>query len=563
MHVMLMFNLMCRLLENLNTPSPMSPTKSTFKNPLGLLCKNICNDVSTMSVDKDDSIDDHFKSKFWEARWTVCEDFLSSEDAKTDLSDEMNRKLRAKLQQKLRGITVSAEKAQRQPLQFEGSVVVEHGTVVAIYGAPNGSDDWVGFILCKHRVREFRRENFQNVLPLPLQCDDKVSFLVQKTNQRTVLPGSVRVTEYCNKIGPRAREIAESFIQQLQARCDLILYNKQASALFAKLLFENDALQSSRFIEGVLMAAVAFIVIRFPVGSEGERETNDLFACYELNNSSYINLVEQKRFLSFFKGSAYPNHLIKFCKEKIHNEQLDVDSVVDILYKAIFMLFALVKEFSEEAQCSDLTANIACLISKEVAPFTEEYEVGMRLMHLLLLVASAPPCKTSWRSIPALLTVEEFHKRVHEEMPPVAEVKATYRDVEEYFDTYYKLLREDAYRSLFRSVRRYLEMDEDKLNQKNDAIYQIRFVEVIPSHRHLFNLCRVEWEPLTDAVKQEGGENSLYLHEGNLFCVSASGKFDREKPGDALFAVKVSEHPSEVRYNYCIIHFPCNGSELE
>ena len=554
-----MFNLTCRLLDNLDTSSH----RSLF-TPLGLLRQNVLKDVSTMSVDKDDPINVPLKSKFWKCRWTVCKEFLSSEDAKTDLSKETRgEELRAKLQQKLRGITVSAKKAESQSQQFEGPVVVEHGTVVAIYGAPDGSDDWVGFILCKHRVREFTREHFQSDLPLPLQCNDKVSFLVQKTNQCTVLSGSIRVTEYCNKIGPRAREIAESFIQQ--ASYDLILHNKQASALFAKLLFENDALQSSRFIKGVLMAAVAFIVIRFPVGSEAEGETNELFATYELNKSGYVNPVEQKQFLSYFRGSAYPKRLIEFCKEAIHsnNEQLDDGSVVDVLHKAIFMLFALIKEFSEEAQCSDLTVNVACLITKEVAPFMVEYEVGMRLMHLLLLVASAPPCKTSWRSIPALLTVEEFHKRVHEEMPPVAEVKATYSNVEEYFDTYYKLLREDAYRSLFRSVRRYLEMDEDKLNQKNDAIYQIRFVEVIPSHRHLFNLCRVEWEPKTDAVKQEGGENSLYLHEGNLFCVSASGKFDREKPGDALFAVKVSEHPSEVRYNYCIIHFPCNGSELE
>ena len=538
-----MFNLTCRLLENLDTSSPRSPTKSsTFTNPLGLLRKNLFKDVSTLSVDKDDPINVPLNSKFWECRWIVCKEFLSSEDAKTDLSDEAKRKeLRAKLQQKLRGITVSAEKAERQSQQFEGSVLVERGTVVAIYDTPDGSDEWVGFIHCKNRVLEFRKEHFQSDLPLPLRCDDKVSFLVQKTNQCAILPGSVRVTKYCHEMGPSASGMADSFLKQ--ASCDLILNDKQASALFAKLLLENDALQSPQFIEDVLMVAIAFIVIRFPIGSEGERETNFLFSQFGLINSAYVNPMEQKQFLSFFKGSAYPNQLMQFCKEKINsNSEQTYEEDVDILMKAMFLLLAFLKEFPEEAHLAD---NVASMIIKELLAFTKfEYEVGMRLMHLLFLVVSAPPAVETWRNIPALLSVEEFHNRVREGMPPVAEVKATYRDIEEYFDTYYKLLREDAYRSLCYSVKR---LNEGKLDQKADAIYKIRFVEVIPFRMGQFNLCRVEWKAMTDAVKQEGGENSLYLHEGNLFCVSASGKFDCEKPGDALFAVKVSEHPSEVR----------------
>ena len=194
-----------------------------------------------------------------------------------------------------------------------------------------------------------------------------------------------------------------------------------------------------------------------------------------------------------------------------------------------------------------------------LAPSLDKQELGL-MMSLMFSVISSPPAVESWRSIPALLTVEEFYRRVHEGMPPVAEVKATYRDVEEYFDTYFKLLREDAYRSLCHSVTQCLslQLDEDKLKQlKTDAIYRIRFVEVVPYRRGLFNLCRVKWKPLTAAVKQEGGENSLYLHEGNLFCISASGKFAREKPGDTLFAVKVSEALFRGEINFNVHTYMC------
>lgn len=531
----------CRIQDGLKKLNTASAKSMTFAPSLVSLGKEIWKDVSTVKVDKEDTYHCSVKRKFFKERWSVCDKFLFFEDEKMNLmTDSKKRKeLRTKLQQKLRGITIRAsvsENAQGTSQQFQGSVRVEHGTVVAIYESLDG---WVGFILCKSRVLEFRGQHFESDLPLPLQCDDKVSFLVPTNHLSTVLPGSIRVTEYHSEIGPGAVNVAESFLQK--ANSDIILHNKQASALLAKLLSESDALQNPQFIEGVLMLAVSFIVIRFPIGSEEERDTNYVFVPFGLNKSGYVNPMEQKRFLSFFKGSAYPNHLVQFCKEKVHRGEKEI---VDTLVKAIFLLIALLKEFPEEIVGGNL-ADHAKSMSKELAPFMDD-EVIVKLLSLIISVISAPPSMESWRSIPALLTVEEFHRRVHEGMPPVAEVKATYRDLEEYFDTYYKLLREDAYRGICRSVRRYLELDEEKLSQKNDAIYQIRFLEVVPYGMGRFNLCRVEWEPKTEAVKQEGGENSLYLHEGNLFCISASGKFDPEKSGDVLFAVKVSEHSSMV-----------------
>lgn len=523
---------------------PAASTSGTFsKDPLKSLGEDIWIDISTVNGDrKQGDKEDPYKwsanCEFFQARWSVWETFLSSECEKFDLrTDSSKRKeLRAKLQQKLRGITIRASISETK--QFKGSVCVEHGKVVAIYGS---RDEWVGYILCKSRVLKFSAQHFKSDLPLPLRCDDEVSFLVQTEDLITILPGSIRVTKYHSKIGPEAVEVAELFLKK--ANSELILRNKQASALFAQLLSETDALriQNPQFIERVLKVVVSSIAIRFPIGSEEEADSNSVFVPFGLNQLGYVNPVEQKRFLSFFKGSReYLSHLVEFCKDKVKSKEDDYEEVANILVKALFLLIALLKEFPESGSN---VADYARSICKELASFMDNYELALKLMSLIVSVLLAPPSVESWRSIPALLSVQEFHKRVRNSdgMPAVAEVKATYKDLEEYFDTYYKLLREDAYRGLCRSVRRYLKLDEERLNQKNDAIYQIRFLEVVPHRMGRFNLCRVEWQPMTDAVKQEGGENSLYLHEGNLFCISASGDFGHET-GDVLFAVKVSEH---------------------
>ena len=549
--------LMCRIQDGLKNLSsvPAASMPGTFsKNPLKSLGQEIWIDISTVNGDrrqgdKEDPYRWSANCDFFQARWAVCKAFLSSVGEKSVLMTDRNerKKLRTKLQQKLRGITVRAsvsETKQGVSQQFKVSVCVEHGKVLAIYGS---RDEWVGYILCKSRVLKFSAQHFKSDLPLPLRCDDEVSFLVQTKDLSTILPGSVRVTEYHSKIGLEAVEVAELFLKK--ANNELILCNKQASALFAQLLSETDVLriQSPQFIERVLEVVVSSIAIRFPIGSEEERDTNSVFVPFGLNQLGYVNPMEQKRFLSFFKGSQeYLGHLVEFCEYKVCNsKEDDYEEVANILVKALFLLIALLKEFPESGSNVGEYANRIC---KKLASFMDNYELALTLMSLIVSVLSAPPSVESWRSIPALLTVQEFHERVrnHDGMPPVAEVKATYKDLEEYFDTYYKLLREDAYRGLCRSVRRYLGLHEEKLNEKNDAIYLIRFLEVVPYKMGRFNLCRVEWEPKTDAVKQEGGENSLYLHEGNLFCISASGEFDPETTGDVLFAVKVSEHSSKV-----------------
>ena len=121
---------------------------------------------------------------------------------------------------------------------------------------------------------KFSAQHFKSDLPLPLWCDDEVSFLVQTKDLITILPDSVRVTEYRSKIGPEAVEVAELFLKK--ANSELILRNKQASALFAQLLSETDALQKPQFIERVLTVVVSSIAIRFPIGSEEERDTNSV-----------------------------------------------------------------------------------------------------------------------------------------------------------------------------------------------------------------------------------------------------------------------------------------------
>ena len=132
-------------LEILSSVSAESSSRTFSKDPLKYLGQKIWTDISTVNGDrrqgdKEDPYNWSANCAFFQARWAVCEAFLSSEDEKSVLMTDSKETevLRAKLQQKLRGITIRASVSETQQgvsKQFKGSVCVEHGKVVAIYGS--------------------------------------------------------------------------------------------------------------------------------------------------------------------------------------------------------------------------------------------------------------------------------------------------------------------------------------------------------------------------------------------------------------------------------------------
>ena len=141
--------LTCRIqdgLKNLSSVPAESPSRTFSKDPLKPLSQEIWKDISTVNGDRRQGNKENLykwsaNCEFFQARWAVCEAFLSSEGEKSVLMTDSNerKELRTKLQQKLRGITIRASISETKQgvseLQFKGSVCVEHGKVVAIYGS--------------------------------------------------------------------------------------------------------------------------------------------------------------------------------------------------------------------------------------------------------------------------------------------------------------------------------------------------------------------------------------------------------------------------------------------
>ena len=451
----------------------------------------------------------------------------------------------------LQNVTLLADKNDCKPDQQSRPVAVKHGRILGIYILKEQTKK--GYLRSSDgTVIEFSPEHFAAAFPFPLRAGDDVSFLIKRnslkarskedTNQE-ILRESIRVTAY-NK--PIDFDTANDFIQFLRGKeesdADIVHYIVESRCLpFLRGMFcsiESFKINSEFFVKTIMEMIRMFascLRVRFPIDSEQEKDYNMVFGAYEEKS---MDLSKQRRFLKIFIG----------CKIFSVISEAELDGQQSYVHTSKIIL-ALLSEFPEERE--HICNPVIKLISN-----VHPREKGYKIWNLIFFVISRPRADVynqSWRNIPEMMSLTEFHARLQPKSaagshkPELKAVKATYTSREEYCDTYYKLLREDTYRELSSAINRWI---QDRRKYDSDAVYDIEFcgIEESTTGAQGCNCCRVHYYPLTPALRQEGKEYSRFLRCGNLFCISPSGKFRSDVKGDVLFAIKEPETRKLDRY---------------
>ena len=129
----------------------------------------------------------------------------------------------------------------------------------------------------------------------------------------------------------------------------------------------------------------------------------------------------------------------------------------------------------------------------------------------------------SWKDIPILLTKAEFDEGISEsEMSPsnLPQVQkcGSYASLDQYGETYFKLLRYDCYGELLRSIGR---LQSESNEQRRDT-YQLKLVGIGRDSL----TCRIVYSFKFKTVSSESDSSKdQCLKEGNLMCLSPGGRF--------------------------------------
>ena len=454
--------------------------------------------------------------------------FVASQYKGYDLDDpEKKKAFESVLKIALEGDTLQASWPPKDEVKCDEPVVVKRGRVLRIYKQSEVAP--VGYIRTSDgSIVKFGQEHFVADFPLPLQAGDEVSYLVGRKTS-SMLGASIRVTTYEKPIDLESANKFLLYVKGADKDLGCLFRALQYHSFFKRILSDDQLLsdQNGTVAKEIIRLSASSIVIQFPIESEREKEYNKVFT--DEDSSVQVDRSEQKKFLRMFSRCSLFECI---------SQSDDLDE--QFLLKAFKLILALLREFpGEREHICDAVISLASKLSPEKS---------VKVWNLVFFTVSRPSADVytqSWRNVPEMMSFKEFQTRLEtkaSDNPRLEVVKPTYSSREEYFDTYYKLLREDTYRELCSTIYRSIHKQP---NRKEDAIYKIEFRGVEIS-RTGGSCCRVRYTPCTDAVKQEGKENSLFLHSGNLFCIlSHSGDFWSHKKGDVLFAVK------EMEDNWC------------
>ena len=134
----------------------------------------------------------------------------------------------------------------------------------------------------------------------------------------------------------------------------------------------------------------------------------------------------------------------------------------------------------------------------------------------------------SWKDIPILLTKAEFDEGISEsEMSPsnLPQVQkcGSYASLDQYGETYFKLLRYDCYGELLRSIGR---LQSESNEQRRDTYYQLKLVGIGRDSLTCRIIYSFEFKTETPTVSSESDSSEdQSLKEGNLMCLSPGGRF--------------------------------------
>lgn len=144
------------------------------------------------------------------------------------------------------------------------------------------------------------------------------------------------------------------------------------------------------------------------------------------------------------------------------------------------------------------------------------------------------PTATSWKDTPILLTKEEFAEgisNISTKKIPQVQKTGGYHSLDQYGETYFKLLRYDCYGELLQSIGR---LQHERGDQCQDTYYRLSLVGI---GRDTFTgriVYSFDFETKAQVDGTGYDDQHQNLKEGNLVCLSPGGRFTEPQ---AIWAV--------------------------
>ncbi|XP_065842098.1 uncharacterized protein [Oscarella lobularis] len=313
-------------------------------------------------------------------------------------------------------------------------------------------------------------------------------------------------------------------------------------------------------LSALLSIRNAFPIWRYILyGDEGRVPTHRLWRVVRLASkitaseaTTLLRSAVESIFLSFAKPAFLHETLLPCCTNETDRSDFTVDEMkefvsnfVTLLPKKANTIFPLIK-----------------IVSQSLFDVGRYVESNKFLLNTLETIASHQQIDEDddtdvqpWNSAPLIITPKELRiasKQNHNQFAdlPVVRLKQPYRSIEDYFETYFTLLRKDCYGQLCDVIRsaKLLHVDRKKHN-----LYKI--VETTGLYFFLngrgMAFC-LKFEPLFEIDWNE----SEFLKEENLVAISLTGNFDDSELIWATIASQGRKHTellkrSEVHLRFC------------
>ena len=252
------------------------------------------------------------------------------------------------------------------------------------------------------------------------------------------------------------------------------------------------------------------------------RHYGNILTVYNACNSGDTAAIPDatKKLVRTFKGCSFIQNIPEMLNQDIGKTEM-TDQCMRNVRIAVNLLSSFVRHLGSEATTVAEVLKYIFEILPRVAIHPEVQSLTFSLIDSCLIPpASLMVSKRPWKTIPTLLTKEEFEVSVQSANPelPKVRVSGSYQSIDEYGRTYFTLLRADCYGELIDTVARLKTQCRD---ERQDIFYHITFIGLSQgSNRNIVYAFRFEAH-----LPPEKSQDSI-LTQGNLMCFSIGGKFE-------------------------------------
>ena len=255
-----------------------------------------------------------------------------------------------------------------------------------------------------------------------------------------------------------------------------------------------------------------------------------LTVCNACNSTDTAAIPDATKMLAHtFKRCSFIQNLPTVLDQDIGKAEM-TDQYLSKVRIAVNLLNCFVQHLGSEAKTEAKTVAEVLKYMGKMLPSVTMYPEFQSLTLSLMDVCLTPPAslalnKRPWRTIPTLLTEQEFEISAGspmEELPKVRD-SGRYKSIDEYGRTYFTLLRADCYGELINTVAR-LKTPCSSVQEHQDTFYRVKFVGLSQgSDRNIVYAFHFEAH-----LPLEKSQDSI-LTQGNLMCFSIGGQFKCER----------------------------------